>query len=122
MSANKAKRRASEPAQGVQQPAARSDGGSVFFARRLVSLLVDYVVNAGVVSIFYACAYIFYLDTSTSSQGSLMLLCAILFVLQTTIYVPWKTGRAWGNTCCASGSSGGIVAYAHPLRYLSRSA
>lgn len=97
MSANKAKRRASEPAQGVQQPAARSDGGSVFFARRLVSLLVDYVVSAGVVSIFYACAYIFYLDTSTSSQGNLMLLCAILFVLQTTIYVPWKTGASVGE-------------------------
>lgn len=97
MSVSTPKRRSSGDARGVRPPAARGEVGGIFFARRLASLLVDYALSAGVVSVFYACAHVFYLDPSTSSQGNLMLLCAILFVLQVTIYIPWKTGASVGE-------------------------
>lgn len=75
----------------------RADSGFGLALRRLAAWLVDYVVCAGFVSIFYIFANVFYLEESTREQGNLMLLCAVLTVLLISVYVPWKSGASIGQ-------------------------
>ncbi len=73
------------------------DAGIGLFLRRGAAWLVDYVMPTGLVSFFYLCANVFYLDEATQEQGNMMLLCAVLTLLLITVYVPWKTGRTIGE-------------------------
>lgn len=70
----------------------RFDEGVAFFVRRMLSWLVDYLVSAGLVSVFYFCAGVFYLDPQTAEQGHLMLACAVVTVLLLTVYLPVRGG------------------------------
>lgn len=63
-----------------------------FTLRKLASWAVDYVISAGLLSVFYFCALAFYLDPATTDRGNLMLLCGVLTVLLLTVYFPVNSG------------------------------
>lgn len=70
----------------------------LFMLRKAVSYAVDYVIVMAFVGIFTFCAEIFYLDPTTTDQGVLMLICALIMVLYFTTYVPTKTnGQTLGQ-------------------------
>lgn len=56
--------------------------------RRAVAWLIDYLIVGGLVSLFYFCAWVFFLDRATTHQGELMLVCALVCVLALTTYLP----------------------------------
>lgn len=70
-------------------------------ARRALSWAIDFVLNAGLVSLFYFCAVVFYLDAATEAQGHLMLVCAVVALLLLTVYLPATTGgQSLGERIC----------------------
>lgn len=70
----------------------RFDEGAALFARRALSWALDYLVSAGLVSVFYFCAGVFYLDEATANEGNLMLVCAVVTLLLLTVYLPYRSG------------------------------
>ena len=77
----------------VPAPGAGALGeGVVLFVRRALSWALDFVVSAGLVSVFYFCAGVFYLDEATVPQGNLMLVCAVVTLLLLTVYIPYRSG------------------------------
>lgn len=103
-------------AAGEQEPGQR-DAGFAFHARRALSWVVDYVLSAGLVSVFYFCAGVFYHDASVAqttlepatevpaigvigaggkwpaeATGHLMLVCAIITLLLLTVVIPLERG------------------------------
>lgn len=69
--------------------------------RRLVSLVIDLVVTGGLVSIFYFCANVFYLDPATTTQAELMLICAVITIGLLTVGLPVSKGFTVGE--CIAG-------------------
>lgn len=65
--------------------------------RRLLSLIIDLAVTGGLVSVFYFCASLFYLDEATTSQAELMLVCAVITVALLTVGLPARTGATVGE-------------------------
>lgn len=63
------------------------------FVRRGAAWAVDYLINAGLVSVFLFCARVFYLRESTRQQGDLMLVCAVVALVLLTVALP----RRWGG-------------------------
>ena len=60
--------------------------------KRLLSLVIDLVVTGGLVSIFYFCANVFYLDPATTTQAELMLICAVITIAMLTVALPVSKG------------------------------
>lgn len=81
----------------VKEPDGKFDDGLGFFMRRGLAWLIDYVISAGLVSVFYFCAGVFYLDAATRERGDLMLLCAVVTVLLITTYIPYTSGKTIGQ-------------------------
>lgn len=69
--------------------------------RRLLALIIDLVVTGGLVSIFYFCANVFYLDSATTTQAELMLICAVITVGMLTVALPASKGYTVGE--CIAG-------------------
>ena len=60
--------------------------------KKLVSYVIDYLLVAGLGTLYAFCASVFYLDPATQNQALLMLVCALITTLLLTCYVPTKTG------------------------------
>ena len=60
--------------------------------KKLVSCVIDYLMVAGLGTLYAFCASVFYLDPATQNQALLMLVCALITTLLLTCYVPTKTG------------------------------
>lgn len=69
--------------------------------KRLLSLVIDLVVTGGLVSIFYFCANVFYLDPATTTQAELMLICAVITIAMLTVALPVSKGYTVGE--CIAG-------------------
>lgn len=69
--------------------------------KRLFSLVIDLVVTGGLVSIFYFCANVFYLDPATTTQAELMLICAVITIAMLTVALPVSKGYTVGE--CIAG-------------------
>lgn len=66
--------------------------------RRAVAWFIDFLIVGGLVSLFYFCASVFFLDSATMGQGELMLICALICILFLTVYVPTKSdGQTLGD-------------------------
>ena len=66
--------------------------------RKIISFIIDYIITGGLVSIFYFCANVFFLEESTRSQGELMLICALVSILFLPVYIPLKNnGQTLGE-------------------------
>lgn len=76
-------------------------GGFAMMARRALSWFIDWALCAGLVSVFYFCAGVFYLEESTVTQGNLMLVCAVVSVALLTVWLPLQgTGQTLGERAC----------------------
>lgn len=67
-----------------------------FAFKRWLSALIDYVITGGVVSLFYFCANVFFLE-GTSWKGELMLISALISILFFTCYIPTVQGQTIGQ-------------------------
>lgn len=98
MSKKKRRRRRSQAAaaagasKAAAAPPGRFDAGGWLMVRRVASWLIDYALSAGLVSVFYFCAQVFYLDETTMNQGNLMLICAVVTLLFLTVLLPLQAG------------------------------
>lgn len=81
--------KASAMATATSAPPARRRAS---MARRGAAWAVDYIAVAGLVSVFYLCAGVFYLDPATEQQGHLMLVCAVATVGLLTVWLPLRAG------------------------------
>ena len=73
-------------------PAAPGAPERASILRRAAAWAIDYVLAAGLVSVFYFCAGVFYLDPATEQQGHLMLVCAVATVGLLTVWLPRRAG------------------------------
>ncbi|MBE6469161.1 MAG: RDD family protein [Coriobacteriaceae bacterium] len=72
-----------------RDPAPRECAGML---RRAAGWAVDWGLAAGLVSLFYFCAGVFYLDPATEQQGNLMLVCAVATLGLLTVWLPLRAG------------------------------
>ncbi|HIU04792.1 MAG TPA: RDD family protein [Candidatus Coprousia avicola] len=94
--------RAHAPEAPAPVAASRWDHGIRLALRRLMAGAIDFAVPAGLVSVFYWCAAVFYLDPATVSQGHLMLVCAVATVGLLTVALPRRYGgRTLGGLVCS---------------------
>lgn len=68
-----------------------------FPLKKLVAWLIDYVLLAGLVSIFYFCTR-FYEQINQQNNAYLMLLCAVISIFLLTIYVPYHYQATLGES------------------------
>lgn len=94
--------RASTEASEAPRAASRWDRGVWLALRRLAGGAIDFCVPAGLVSVFYFCAAVLYLDPATVSQAQLMLVCAVVTLALLTVVLPRRCGgRTLGALACA---------------------
>lgn len=60
--------------------------------KKLVSYAIDYLLVAGLSSLYLFCANVFYLNPATYNQALFMMVCALITILLLTCYLPTKTG------------------------------
>lgn len=59
--------------------------------KKTLSYAIDYLLVAGLVTLYTFCSSVLYLQPETQNQAILMLVCALITTLLLTCYVPTRT-------------------------------